>query len=164
MYHSPVRFFLKAGKSQTTVFWVWPTSHLAYINVMDIQKSGVFLLISLSKCVCTCICNGFNQQIPPYFNELNSDLNFINCFQGSFSRRILWYCFQLSKRQLFAHGTSLPFVIRANWEVGHTQKTSICDFPAFRKKRKGEWYIKMIHFSRNGRIKNKKWCEKNVFW
>ena len=28
VYHSPVRFFLKAGKSQTTVFWVRPSSQL----------------------------------------------------------------------------------------------------------------------------------------
>ena len=28
-YHSPVHFFLKAGKSQTTVFWVRPTSQLS---------------------------------------------------------------------------------------------------------------------------------------
>jgi len=29
IHHSPVQFFLKAGKSQTTIFWVWPTSQLA---------------------------------------------------------------------------------------------------------------------------------------
>ena len=29
IYRSPVRFFLKAGKSQTTVFWVRPTSQLS---------------------------------------------------------------------------------------------------------------------------------------
>ncbi len=28
--------------------------------------------------------------------------------------------------------------VEANWEVGHTQKISIWDFPAFRKKRTGE--------------------------
>ena len=26
----------------------------------------------------------------------------------------------------------------AKWEVGHTQKTVVCDFPAFRKNRTGE--------------------------
>ena len=36
MYHSPVRFFLKAGKSQTTVFWVLPISQLAHQE--DLQR------------------------------------------------------------------------------------------------------------------------------
>jgi hypothetical protein len=29
---------------------------------------------SLSKIVCICICNGFNQQIPPYFYDFHSNL------------------------------------------------------------------------------------------
>ena len=35
-YHSPVRFFLKAGKSQSTVFSVWPTSQLAGDRIFDL--------------------------------------------------------------------------------------------------------------------------------
>ena len=35
---------------------------------------GVFLYIFLSNGSCTCICNGFNQQIPPYLSEFHSDL------------------------------------------------------------------------------------------
>jgi hypothetical protein len=31
IYHSPVRFFLKAGMSQITVSWVWPSSQLAAV-------------------------------------------------------------------------------------------------------------------------------------
>ena len=30
IYHSPVRYFLNAGKSHIEVFWVWPTSQLAW--------------------------------------------------------------------------------------------------------------------------------------
>ena len=29
MYHSPVRYFLELGNSQTEVFWIWSTSQLA---------------------------------------------------------------------------------------------------------------------------------------
>ena len=46
IYHSPVRFFLKAGKSQTTVFWVWPSSQLPgrgpffFFSILKSKTSG----------------------------------------------------------------------------------------------------------------------------
>ncbi len=53
---------------------------------------GLFLLFSLSNCVCSCTFNynELNQRIPPYFNELNSDLDSINLFK-TISRRTQWH-------------------------------------------------------------------------
>ena len=43
----------------------------------------------------------------------------------------------------------------ATWEVVRIQQSGFCQFPASRKFPNDEWYIKMIHFLRNGRIQNK---------
>ncbi len=44
----------------------------------------------------------------------------------------------------------------ATWEVVRIQQSGFCEFPASRKFPCDELYIKMIHFSQNGRIRNKK--------
>ena len=46
---------------------------------------------------------------------------------------------------------------------GPIQQSEFFEFPASRKFPYDELYIKMIHFSQNGRIRNKKWCKKWFF-
>ena len=38
----------------------------------DVLISSSKSIIPLSNRLCICICNGFNQQIPPYFQEFHS--------------------------------------------------------------------------------------------
>ena len=54
-------------------------------------------------------------------------------------------------------------MLAATWEVVRIQQSGFCQFPASRKFPYDEWYIKLINFSQNGRIRNKKWFLKMIF-
>ena len=42
IFHSPIHFIEKAGKSQTPVFWVWPTSQVARRAARSLVKDMTF--------------------------------------------------------------------------------------------------------------------------